>query len=182
MASLTQIAQQGISSCINEGDRVIDATIGNGHDTLFLAQQVGRNGTVYGFDVQPQALSNTAERLKQHQCNRQVQLFLDSHANLSAHLETELHHQIKAIMFNLGYLPGSDKQCMTQTDSTLKALTLALQYLHPEGVLSIIVYPGHAGGDVEARAVMHWLTSLDSRYQQQIESTPGPVWIKISQN
>lgn len=46
-----------------EGDIVIDATMGNGHDTQFLAELVGENGHVYAFDIQESAVANTKERL-----------------------------------------------------------------------------------------------------------------------
>lgn len=42
------------------GDTVIDATAGNGHDTVFLAQLVGRQGRVWAFDVQSSALAFNA--------------------------------------------------------------------------------------------------------------------------
>lgn len=38
-----------------EGDIVVDATMGNGHDTQFLAELVGENGHVYAFDIQESA-------------------------------------------------------------------------------------------------------------------------------
>ncbi len=36
-----QYAQQLLKDSIEEGDTAVDATAGNGHDTLFLAQLVG---------------------------------------------------------------------------------------------------------------------------------------------
>jgi len=47
-----QYAQQLLKATVEEGDTVVDATAGNGHDTLFLAQLVGDSGQVYAFDVQ----------------------------------------------------------------------------------------------------------------------------------
>ena len=180
MTSLTQQAQHHLMPCIKEGDTVIDATCGNGHDTLFLAQQVGANGHVLAFDIQQQALENTRQRLAEHQCLAQAQLIKDSHANLQQHLPSSAHGKVSCVMFNLGYLPGADKSCITQTHSTLQALRQALKVVCPQAMVSIMLYPGHQGGDDEASAVMHWLDTLSADWQLQKIETPGPIWLGLT--
>ena len=50
---------------------MVDGTLGNGHDTVFLAKLVGPNGHVYGFDIQEQAIVSTKKRLDRTQIKRQ---------------------------------------------------------------------------------------------------------------
>ena len=159
--SLTALAQQMIAARLSRGDAVIDATLGNGHDALFLAQCVGADGVLFGFDIQAQALSNTEQLLSQLTERPFIQCIQASHAEMLARIPEAFQGGIKAIMFNLGYLPGADKSCITQADSTLTALNAAINLLAKGGVLTVMVYPGHAGGDLEALAVEQWLKGLD---------------------
>ena len=70
------------------GDVVVDATVGNGHDTVFLAQLVGETGKVIGFDIQEQAIKNTTERLEKEKLIDRVELIHASHHLLSSYCET----------------------------------------------------------------------------------------------
>jgi ubiquinone/menaquinone biosynthesis C-methylase UbiE len=63
--SLVQQAHQAVEAVLKPGDITIDATVGNGHDTLFLATRVGATGKVYGFDIQQEALDSAYQRLQQ---------------------------------------------------------------------------------------------------------------------
>jgi len=78
-------------------------------------------------------------------------------------LPAELHGQIAAIMFNLGYLPGSDKTCITRTETTLAALQQAVELVRPGGIVTLAVYPGHEGGAEESREIAKWAAQLDPR-------------------
>lgn len=160
--SLTAQAQQIIAARLSKGDAVIDATLGNGHDALFLAQCVGVTGFIFGFDVQAQAIANTQQLLSQLVEQPFIQCMQSSHADMLDCIPEAFQGGIKAIMFNLGYLPGADKSCITQADSTLAALNAAINLLAKGGVLTVMVYPGHAGGDLEAQAVAQWLCGLDA--------------------
>ncbi|MDD3298972.1 MAG: rRNA methyltransferase, partial [Firmicutes bacterium] len=51
-----------VKGVVSEGDLTVDATAGNGHDTLFFASLVGEKGAVYAFDIQQRALDITRER------------------------------------------------------------------------------------------------------------------------
>ena len=159
--SLAETAHQLIEKHLAAGDNAIDATIGNGHDTVFLARIVGLNGSVFGFDIQEQAIQSTSQRLQKQNLDTQVSLVVASHADMKQHLPQSKHRQVAAIMFNLGYLPGADKRLTTQTETTLNALNVGCDLLAPRGLMSVMVYPGHVGGDEEAQAVTQWFQSLD---------------------
>ncbi|AEG00986.1 tRNA (mnm(5)s(2)U34)-methyltransferase [Methylomonas methanica] len=160
--SLAEIAHDTIGQTLQSGDIVVDATVGNGHDTVFLAENVGRGGKVFGFDVQPQAIQVTRQRIRQLGLDARVTLFHASHADMAQHIPQQFHGCIQAIMFNLGYLPGADKSVITQTQSTLQAVGAACRLLGAQGVITVTAYPGHAGGDEETHYLTHWLQQLDS--------------------
>ncbi|MFG0333816.1 MAG: FAD-dependent oxidoreductase, partial [Maioricimonas sp. JB049] len=158
---LTQQAHDVVREVVVPGDVAVDATAGNGHDTRLLAQLVGDGGKVFAFDVQENALARTAKRLREAGLNN-VTLLQRDHAELAEALPGDLHGRVAAVMFNLGYLPGSDHAIVTRTGSTLPALQAALVLLRPGGVLTVMVYRGHPGGQEEAAAVQHFLEGLDS--------------------
>lgn len=150
-----------LQSVVQTGDTVIDATMGNGHDTLFLAQQVGAGGKVFAFDVQAQALEKTGKRLTEHKVQQQVVLVQGCHSTMAQHVPQELHGGIAAAVFNLGYLPGADKALTTQRETTTAAVDAALQLLRVGGVLIVVVYPGHAEGRLEGEVLEQHLAQLN---------------------
>lgn len=141
---------------IREGDRVIDATAGNGHDTVFLAECVGENGRVLAFDVQEQAIRSAGNAVAAAGFGERVEFHQRSHARMEDHAARA---SIAAVMFNLGYLPGEDHGITTQTGETIAALAAAANLLKPGGVLSVVCYPGHAEGAEEAARVEEWISS-----------------------
>ncbi len=153
----TDEAHRFLREILAPGDRCVDATAGNGHDTLFLAKCVGAGGEVFAFDVQPEAIESTRARLEAAGCAERVRLFQTCHSRIGESVEGA----VKAVMFNLGYLPGGDKNRITRPDTTLAAIEAASVLLEPGGRMTVVVYPGHAGGDVEAEAVEQWARSLD---------------------
>lgn len=164
--SLAEIAHDNVREHLRVGDTAIDATVGNGHDTMFLAQCVGESGHVHGFDIQAQALQKTRQSLQAEGLQDRVSLHLASHAEMALRVSQACRGRIQAIMFNLGYLPGADKSLITQPDSTLPALQAACGLLAPQGIITVMAYPGHAGGDEETMLVEQWLGQLESeRYQ-----------------
>lgn len=136
-----------------EGDVVIDATAGNGYDTVYLSQRVGESGKVFAFDIQENAIKSTRTRLSDNNCHENVSLFHDGHENMDNYLACNVDNQLKAAVFNLGYLPGDKKHLVTQPETTLKALEFCLDNLVKGGMLSIAVYVGHPGGKEEAEVV-----------------------------
>lgn len=158
--SLKAQAHQFILDHLKAGDIAIDATVGNGHDTLFLAKQVGVKGLLFGFDIQQPAIESAQAKLDDNLVPNTT-LFNTSHENLSEFIATQYHGKIKAIMFNLGYLPGSDKVVITKADSTLVSLNQAIELLAPLGVITIMAYPGHPGGEEETKGVIQWCNQLN---------------------
>ncbi|HEY0721759.1 MAG TPA: class I SAM-dependent methyltransferase, partial [Gammaproteobacteria bacterium] len=150
---LVTLAQQRVSEVVAEGDVVIDATLGNGHDALFLAQRIGERGHLYGLDIQPAALAATQQRLAQHQLLARATLLPYGHETMAAQIPAHHHGRIKAVMFNLGYLPGHDHTLRTHSTTTLQALQSAHALLAPDGLIVIVAYTGHSHGRAETEAV-----------------------------
>jgi SAM-dependent methyltransferase len=144
---------------IQPGNRVVDATCGNGKDTLLLADLVEKNGHVYAFDIQHEALTRTAERLTAQSLQQRVTLLHTGHERLFELVKGP----VQAIVFNLGWLPGAPHEIKTSTPTTLTALDGSLRLLAPTGILLITCYPGHCGGDNETAAVLEWCSQLPSR-------------------
>ena len=159
--SLVNVAQLAVKSVLRQGDIAVDATLGNGHDAVFLAESVGPGGHVFGFDVQRQALVSSYQKLLASDLQRRVTLHLVSHAELLEVMPESVLGKVAAVMFNLGYLPGGDKAVITQVDSTLKALAAACRLLDKSGIITVLAYPGHAGGDAETERLTEWMRSLN---------------------
>lgn len=161
MPPLTEQAHQIVGEVVLPGDVAIDATAGNGHDTVFLAGRVGATGRVYSLDIQAEAIEKTRARLLAADLAN-VELIQRDHAGLADLVPTQLRGSIRAIVFNLGFLPGGDKSIITRVGSTVKAIRSALDILMPGGVLTVIAYPGHPGGAEEAASVAEMLQQLDA--------------------
>ncbi len=144
---------------LREGDIAIDATMGNGHDTQFLCELVGETGHVYAFDVQQGALDHTAQRLEAAELDHRATLILSGHETMARFV----HAPVRAVMFNLGWLPGAQHIVTTKTSTTLEAVRAAAGLLMPGGVMTICVYPGHEEGSRELSALLDWAAGLDVR-------------------
>lgn len=142
---------------VRPGDCAVDATCGNGRDTLLLAQLVGPDGRVWAFDVQEHAMAATRLRLEEAGCLAQTELVLAGHERLAALVREPL----RAVVFNLGYLPGGDRQVVTEPDKSVAALQQAAQLLAAGGIITVCVYTGHPGGTEEGAAVAGWGAALD---------------------
>ncbi|MCG5548661.1 class I SAM-dependent methyltransferase [Halorhodospira halochloris] len=155
---LTAIAHERIADSLPPACSAIDATAGNGHDTLFLAHGVGPHGRVLSIDIQSTALEHTRRRLQQHGLLERVTLIQGDHRNMRDFVEQQGLDNIRAVMFNLGYHPGGNKEITTQVPSTLSALAAALDILSANGgTLSVMAYRGHEGGAHEADEVKRFL-------------------------
>jgi SAM-dependent methyltransferase len=142
-----------------KGDTVVDATCGNGHDTLFLARLVGNEGRVWSFDVQPEAIGAAADLLREAHCLSWVNLVNRGHEYLLEYVSGP----VRAVVFNLGYLPGRREDVVTRPDTTLAALKQAAGLLLPGGIITLAVYTGHPGGEEEAAIVENWTAGLPAR-------------------
>ena len=156
LRSARWIASDVLHQVIQEGDTVIDATLGNGHDTVMLAELVGEGGHVIGFDIQPDAVERTAARLQEAGLLNRCELYAEGHQNIA----NRVNRPVKAAVFNLGWLPGGDKNITTMWETTHTAISSALSLLVDGGVCTVCAYPGHDEGDRERFALMDWLSTL----------------------
>jgi len=152
------LAHQLIRNLVRPSDIVVDATLGNGHDALFLAGLVGEKGRVIGFDVQPSAIESSTQRMIDNGITH-YDFHFTGHENMAKLIPPE-NLPLTAVMFNLGYLPNADKAIITTEKTTIPALDSALELLRIGGLISIMCYPGHEGGDIESAAVSAWSENL----------------------
>jgi len=159
MFELLDAAKAFIEPIIRPDSVLCDFTMGNGHDTEYLCKKVP-DGKVYAFDIQESALVNTRKRLDDAGLSNAV-LIHSSHANCKEYIK----EPIDGGMFNLGYLPGSgNKSLHTMRESTLPAVTGAIELLKKGGVLVISIYPGHEEGRLEGEMLTSELSKLDKKY------------------
>jgi len=145
---------------VKKGDIVVDATCGNGHDTLLLANLVGSAGSIIACDVQSQAVQSTTEYLSanlQKSDTPKIEFALGCHSRFPEQINLG---SVRLVVYNLGYLPRGDKALITKTETTLKSLSHAMEIVMPGGVISISCYPGHEGGDKEEQAIISFAESL----------------------
>ena len=154
-------SKQLLQKVVNSGDIVIDATAGNGYDTLFLAELVGQTGHVYSFDVQEEAMTSTKAKLNEEHINH-VTLIHDGHQ----HVLNYVKQPISAAIFNLGYLPGSDQSITTHGETTWKAVTDMLGLLKKNGIIILVIYHGHDEGKIERHYLEQCFETLDPKTTQ----------------
>ncbi|WP_413368265.1 class I SAM-dependent methyltransferase [Lysinibacillus sp. 3P01SB] len=155
-----QYAQTLLKSAISNGDIAVDATAGNGHDTLFLAGLVGDDGFVYAFDVQKQAVDATLHRLLDNALEHRAVVLKDGHENVAKYVDKP----ISGAIFNLGYLPGSDHEVITRPNTTIQALKSLLKLLKVGGIIVLVIYHGHEGGKKERDEVIRFVSDLPQKY------------------
>ncbi|WP_442595610.1 class I SAM-dependent methyltransferase [Neobacillus sp. D3-1R] len=183
-----QFAKTLIEKTVVPGDIVVDATLGNGHDTLFLANLVGDEGKVYGFDIQEQAVLNSQARLEEHHVVHRAVLFQEGHEKLQQFIPLFEHGKIKAAIFNLGYLPGSDKAIVTKPDTTILAIEQLLNMMTPEAIIVLVIYHGHPEGAIEKDQLMEYVKQLDQKearvllYQFLNQQNDPPFIVAIEKN
>ena len=166
LTKITDINKLYLENAIDEGDIVVDATMGNGYDTKYLAQKVGETGFVYSFDVQEAALKSTKKKLDKENLTHRVKLILDGHENMNKYVEGE----VSCVLFNLGYLPRADHNIITKPETTIKAIEHSLYLLKPHGIISIAIYTGHEGGMEEKNSVYEFVKNLDQNEFNVLES------------
>ncbi len=178
---LVELAHDRLKQILCPGDICIDATAGNGHDSLFLAQSTAPNGIVYAVDIQESAILETTDRLKQHGFRDQLKTIHESHENLDHIINPGLRGNIATIMFNLGYLPGGNHQITTQAYSTVKSVEQAYSLLRKKGIITIICYRGHDGGEKETQEVLSLCESKKWKTEQIYgnENPRSPVLVII---
>ncbi len=142
------------------GDRAVDCTAGNGHDTLFLLEKTAPDGFVHAFDIQASAIENTRKRLE-NACipPSRYRLIHGCHSRIADHVQPG----IAACMFNLGYLPGALHDITTQPYTVIKALERAISLLKPQGIITVVMYPGHEAGRHEMELLLEFVRSIDEK-------------------
>lgn len=153
-------SHQILKKYIEKDDKIIDATVGNGHDTLFLANLISEQGKIYGFDIQKKAILRTRKKLIENNLIERVNLIEDGHENMKKYIDDE---KISAILFNLGYLPGSDKEVITNPKTTIPAIKNGLEILIDGGIIIAVIYPGHEGGKKEKEEIIEYTSNLDRK-------------------
>lgn len=162
---------------IKPGDIVVDATCGNGNDTLALSKLAKE---VYAFDVQTGAINNTKEILKKNERNN-VTLINDSHEYIDKYLK-KYKRKISLITFNLGYLPSGNKKIMTNHKSTVNAIKKGLNLLNKKGIILVTCYP-HEEGKKEAKEIINYLTDNKIAYKiyRNTDNNNAPFLIEIKE-
>ncbi len=164
MVELLDLQKKFILAHLGEGDTAVDFTMGNGYDTVFLSQTVGKTGRVTAFDIQEKALISTERNLRANGCPDNWHLICASHDRAPEFV----HDKIKAGMFNLGYLPGAgNKQLTTKRSTTLPAVKNAIAMLGENAILLVAVYPGHPEGALEGKELEQYFSTI-SRFKHSI--------------
>ncbi|MEI7458465.1 MAG: class I SAM-dependent methyltransferase [Pirellula sp.] len=166
-------AQSIAKRYLEAGAIAIDATTGNGFDTLFLAEQVGDSGLVYGVDIQTHAIEAVRQKLQHAGTSHRCRLTACSHAQLNAIVDKSHQGAISVAMFNLGYLPFGDKTIVTQPESTIMALDQVAGLIRPGGLISILAYLGHNGGKTEALQVGQWVETKKDQFDVERHQDAG---------
>lgn len=178
---LTELAHALLAETVGPGSRAVDATAGNGHDTVFLARRVGPAGRVVALDIQPLAAATTRARLDREGLAANCAILVADHAELAAHLPADFRGATDGVILNLGYLPGSDHTVTTRPAGTLAALRAAVETLRPGGRLVCVAYTGHPGGEEEGAAVAGFAADCRSRGHaveiHQREPGSGKPWL-----
>lgn len=179
---ITEVNKIFLEKIIEKGDVVIDATMGNGYDTVYLGNLVGETGKVYAFDVQEEAIKSTRKKVERDDMTSRVELILDGHENLDKYVK----ENVSCVVFNLGYLPRAKHTVITKPDTTLQAIKKSLDLLKPNGIISIAAYIGHEGGLEEKNHICEYLNSLDQNqynvlhmeFTNQINNPPQLILVE----
>lgn len=151
------LSHEYIKKVLKEGNTAVDATCGNGHDTLFLSEIVGKSGRVFAFDIQEKAIESTRARLFEYNAPDNTTLILDGHEHMNQHITG----MVRAVMFNFGYLPGGDHQKATQTETSIAAVRSAMHLLSSGGIITLCIYSGGDTGFSERDGLLAFCKTID---------------------
>lgn len=179
---VTEWCHHFIQEHVKQGDCCIDATAGNGNDTQLLCELVGETGRIFAFDIQPEAVKRTKERLLKAGFCARAEVLEDSHVHMANYVEEE---SISCIVFNFGYLPGGDHHLATKKESSIQAIREGLRLLKKGGLMSLCIYSGGDSGFEERDAVLEELKRLDGRqylvivseYYNRPNNPPIPAFV-----
>lgn len=159
-SKITDWCHTMIQSLAKKGGSYIDATMGNGNDTLFLARIAGERGQVLAFDIQQSALDKTQELLEEHGMEEKVKLILDGHEHMDQYAQKE---SVDVICFNFGYLPGGDHTIATKAETSIEAVGKGLQILKKGGFMSLCIYSGGDTGFEEKETLLRFVQQLSPK-------------------
>ena len=140
----------------SEGLHFVDATCGNGFDSLFLCKVAGSSGHVSAFDIQEQAIERTTTLLGSNLEYKNYEIIKDSHEVINQYLSDK----IDVALFNLGFLPFSDKKVTTKPETTVNAIKNLLPILKTNGRIFITTYISYDTGH-EVKEINQFLLNLD---------------------
>lgn len=181
-SQITHWCHEVIRFQVKEGGRYIDATMGNGNDTLFLCKLAGDRGHVTAFDIQEEALEHTKKLLEMHGMSGRAELILDSHEHMDKYEKPE---SIDLICFNFGYLPGGDHRIATRAETSVRAVEIGLGLLKSGGMMSLCIYSGGDTGFEEKERLLEYVRELSSKtytvivneYYNRKNHPPIPVFL-----
>lgn len=145
-----------INQILKNGDCAVDATAGNGHDTLKLSDVVGEEGKVYAFDIQQSAIDSAKSQNFRY---NNTEFILASHSDIDKYVSAAP----KLIIFNLGYLPGGDHSMCTKSDTTIEAISKSMELIAPEGVVIVVIYSGGDTGFEERENVIEFIKYINHK-------------------
>ena len=180
--NVLEISKELCKLKLNNGDIAIDCTMGNGNDTAFLCSLVGDKGKVYAFDIQESAVINTKKKLQELNFLQRAEIILDGHENIDKYIKEDA----KLIIFNLGYLPRGNHEITTKKETTIQALRKCLDLLKPNGIILLVIYPGHENGKIEKEALESFTSKLNQKeytvanicFTNQINNPPELICIE----
>ncbi|MDQ7094783.1 class I SAM-dependent methyltransferase [Desulfosporosinus sp. PR] len=180
--NVVEIAKSICRLKLAPGDWAVDCTMGNGNDTAFLCSLVGEKGKVYAFDIQEDAVLNTCKKLRALNFLERTEIIRDGHQNIDNYLK----EKVKLAIFNLGYLPGGNHEITTEKDTTLEAVRKCLGILRPNGIILLVIYPGHANGKAEKEALKSFTSQLNQKtynvahicFTNQVNNPPELICIE----
>lgn len=165
-----------IDYIVKHNDIVVDATIGNGNDTLFLCNKA-KDGMVFGFDIQSDAIVNTSKALDGF---TNFKLYKKSHEYIYDTLK-DYEGKVSLVLFNLGYLPGGNKNITTEGKSTTKALEGSIKLLNNKGKVLVVIYPGHEAGKLEEDMILDLIkeNNINHKFYRNTSNPIAPYLLVI---
>lgn len=156
--------------------------MGNGNDTAFLCSLVGEKGIVYAFDIQEDAVINTRKKLQELDFLERTEIIHDGHQNIDNYIKED----VKLVIFNLGYLPKGNHEITTKKETTIEAVQKCLGILEPNGIILLVIYPGHENGKAEKEALESFTSKLNQKtynvahicFTNQVNNPPELICIE----
>ena len=127
------------------------------------------------------AIENTRGLIGEAELTDKCEIVLDSHFDFDKYID----EKIRAVVFNLGYLPNADHEITTLAETTLATIRKFLLHLEIGGRIVIVVYWGHENGKVEKEALLNELQNLDQKeaevlvYQFINQKNNAPLLLRL---